>query len=152
MPGVEAPAVNALSSQGGPGRSLSLLYESAATAGQTAPTWLMCSALVAEVELHFEHTSAVGKLADAESMALLKDFMNRLGCDNTRHEALPVNMDADSRGSYIANSAVLGVDSADYVLFIGTNPRAESPVYNARVRKAVLNGTKVSPQCLPSSG
>lgn len=76
-------------------------------------------------------------------MMLLKDFMNRLGCDNTRHEALAVDMDADSRGSYIANSSVLGVDSADYVLLIGTNPRAEAPVYNARIRKATLNGTKV---------
>lgn len=86
---------------------------------------------------------SAGKLADAESMMLLKDFVNRLGCNNTRHEALPANMDADSRSSYIANSTIMGVDSADYVLLIGTNPRAEAPVYNARIRKVSLNGTKV---------
>lgn len=84
-----------------------------------------------------------GKLADAESMMLLKDMMNALGCNSTRHEALPEVTDADARGSYIANSTVLGLEAADHVLLIGTNPRAESPVFNARIRKATLNGTQV---------
>lgn len=74
---------------------------------------------------------------------LLKDLMNTLGCNSTRHEALPDTTDADARGSYIANSTVLGLESADNVLLIGTNPRAESPVFNARIRKAVLNGAQV---------
>lgn len=74
---------------------------------------------------------------------LLKDLMNNLGCNSTRHEALPETTDADARGSYIANSTVLGLESADSVLLIGTNPRAESPVFNARIRKATLNGTQV---------
>ena len=78
----------------------------------------------------------------------LKDLMNRLNCNDTRHEALPVGMDADTRGSYIANSTVLGLDKADYILLIGTNPRVEAPVYNARLRKMYLNGAQVRPGCV----
>lgn len=88
-----------------------------------------------------------GKLADAESMMALKDLMNRLNCDNTRHEALPADMDADTRGSYVANSGIPGIEESDCILLIGTNPRVESPVYNARIRKMFLSGTKVRAGC-----
>lgn len=90
-----------------------------------------------------EMKAIAGKLADAESMMALKDLMNRLGCSNTQHEALPVDIDADARGSYIANSTIAGLEKADYVLIIGSNPRVEAPVYNARIRKMFLNGCKV---------
>ena len=93
-----------------------------------------------------------GRLADAESMTLVKDLMNRLNSNNTRHEALPANMDADARSSYLANSTIPGVDKADMILLIGTNPRVESPVFNARIRKMFLCGTQVcnSPfRCIP---
>lgn len=76
-------------------------------------------------------------------MVMLKDLMNRLNCNDTRHEALPSTMDADARSAYIANSTVLGVDKADAILLIGTNPRVEAPVYNARLRKMFLNGAQV---------
>ena len=75
-------------------------------------------------------------------MVALKDLMNGVNCDNTRHEALAADMDADTRGSYIANSTIPGVDRADFILLIGTNPRVESPVYNARIRKMFLAGTQ----------
>jgi NADH dehydrogenase/NADH:ubiquinone oxidoreductase subunit G len=76
-------------------------------------------------------------------MILLKDLMNSFNCNNTVHETLPPNLIADTRGSYIANSSVLGLDKADFILLIGTNPRVESPVYNARIRKMFLNGAQV---------
>lgn len=76
-------------------------------------------------------------------MIALKDLMNRLGCNDTRHEILPVDTDADARGAYVANSGIAGIDEADYILLIGTNPRVESPVYNARIRKMFLAGTQV---------
>jgi NADH dehydrogenase (ubiquinone) Fe-S protein 1 len=76
-------------------------------------------------------------------MILLKDLMNRFNCDNTVHESLPRTLTADTRSSYIANSSVLGLDKADFILLIGTNPRVEAPVYNARIRKMFLNGSQV---------
>lgn len=75
-------------------------------------------------------------------MVALKDLFNRAGSGRTRHEALPADASADTRGAYLANSAVLGVDTADAILLVGANPRAEAPVYNARIRKAFLNGAQ----------
>src|SRR5262249_59011709 len=43
------------------------------------------------------------------------------------------------RQSWLFNSTISGVDAADALLLIGTNPRWEAPVLNARVRKAWLN-------------
>ena len=36
------------------------------------------------------------------------------------------------------NSRIRGVEDADLLLLIGTNPKTESPVFNARIRKAVI--------------
>lgn len=86
-------------------------------------------------------------------MVALKDLMNRLNCNATRHEGLPAAASADARGSYIANSTVLGLEKADFILLIGTNPRVEAPVFNARIRKMFLNGAQVRhPAVAPCSG
>eukprot|EP00879_Flechtneria_rotunda_P019257 GHRR01020224.1.p1 GENE.GHRR01020224.1~~GHRR01020224.1.p1 ORF type:complete len:491 (+),score=161.24 GHRR01020224.1:176-1648(+) len=84
-----------------------------------------------------------GKLADAESMIALKDLANRLGSGNTWHEGGFPDMPADIRSTYVANTTVMGLEQADVILLIGTNPRVESPVYNARIRKSWLDGAQV---------
>jgi len=43
----------------------------------------------------------------------------------------------------VSNTTVLGVESADVILLVGTNPRVESPVYNARIRKSWYDGAQV---------
>jgi len=43
------------------------------------------------------------------------------------------------RSSYIFNSKIVGIEEADYLILIGTNPRFEAPVLNARIRKAWIN-------------
>jgi len=47
-------------------------------------------------------------------------------------------VNSDFRSGYLMNSRISGVDEADVLLLVGTNPRLESPVFNARIRKAVL--------------
>lgn len=85
-----------------------------------------------------------GKLADAESMMALRDLMHRLGAGNLRHEGGFDDLCADVRSTYIANSSVAATEQADMILLIGTNPRVESPVFNARIRKAFLDGSSVA--------
>jgi NADH dehydrogenase/NADH:ubiquinone oxidoreductase subunit G len=41
-------------------------------------------------------------------------------------------MDADVRSNYLANTTIAGIERADVILLVGTNPRVESPVFNAR--------------------
>ena len=42
-------------------------------------------------------------------------------------------------GSYLFNTGIAGLESADAILLIGVNPRVEAPMVNARIRKAWLN-------------
>lgn len=42
----------------------------------------------------------------------------------------------DLRSNYLFNGTIAGIEQADFVLLIGTNPRYEAPVLNARIRKA----------------
>ena len=49
------------------------------------------------------------------------------------------------RSSYLFNSNLVGVEDADVVLLVGSDPRAEAPVLNARLRRAnVAGGTHVA--------
>ena len=81
-----------------------------------------------------------GDQCDAESMVALKDLMVALGSPNIDCRQDGAKLDGGPRGSYIFNPGVRGIDSADAVLLIGTNPRWESPVLNARLRKRYLAG------------
>ncbi len=80
-----------------------------------------------------------GDLCAAEEMFALKTLLDRLGSphyDCRQHGAKlhPKH----GRASYLFNSAIAGVDKTDAILLIGTNPRAEAAVLNARIRKAWL--------------
>jgi NADH-quinone oxidoreductase subunit G len=80
-----------------------------------------------------------GDQCDAESMVALKDLMAALGSPNVDCRQDGAKLDGP-RGSYIFNAGVRGIDQADAILLIGTNPRLEAPVLNARIRKRYLHG------------
>ena len=44
------------------------------------------------------------------------------------------------RGSYIFNPTIAGIDNCDAVLIVGSNPRHEAAVLNARIRKRWRQG------------
>jgi NADH-quinone oxidoreductase subunit G len=79
-----------------------------------------------------------GDLCDAESMMALKDLFGSLGSANLDCRQDGAKLDASRREFYIFNSTIAGIDAADAVLLIGTNPRREAPVLNARLRKRYL--------------
>lgn len=84
-----------------------------------------------------------GHLADAESMVALKDLFNRIGSENLTIDApngsSPLAVNNDFRSNYVLNSTIAGVEDADVVLFVGSNPRHEAPILNTRFRKAYLH-------------
>ncbi|MGO8833521.1 MAG: NADH-quinone oxidoreductase subunit NuoG [Roseiarcus sp.] len=83
----------------------------------------------------------VGDLASVEEMFALKALMGKLGVVN-----LDCRQDGSAldprfgRASYLFNSTIAGVDRADAILIVGSNPRLEAPVLNARIRKRWLKG------------
>ena len=60
-----------------------------------------------------------------QSLIALKDLVNRLGSDATcTEEIFPMSGSAtDIRSNYLLNTGIAGVEEADLVLLIGTNPR-----------------------------
>ena len=82
----------------------------------------------------------VGDQCDAESMVALKDLMAALGSPNVDCRQDGAKLEAGNRGGYIFNPGIRGIEQADAILLIGTNPRWESPVLNARIRKRHLHG------------
>jgi NADH-quinone oxidoreductase subunit G len=82
----------------------------------------------------------VGDQCDAEAMVALKDLMASLGSPNVDCRQDGAKLEAGVRGSYIFNAGIRGIDQADAILLVGSNPRWESPVLNARIRKRYLSG------------
>jgi len=77
-----------------------------------------------------------GDLASVEDMFALKSLMANLGSANLDCRQDGTKLDPSfGRGSYIFNPTVAGLEEADAILIVGSNPRKESPVLNARILK-----------------
>jgi NADH-quinone oxidoreductase subunit G len=85
----------------------------------------------------------VGDLAPVEAVFSLKHLVDGLGgkieC-RTDGAKLP----AGNRSAYVGTASVEDIDSARTVVLVGTNPRDEAPVLNARIRKAWTQGATVA--------
>lgn len=81
-----------------------------------------------------------GDLADCESMMALKDLMTALGSPHVDCRQDGAQLQAAPRSSYLFNTTISGIDSAGACLLVGTNPRVEAPIINARLRKRYRRG------------
>ena len=84
--------------------------------------------------------AVAGDLADAESMLALKDLLAALGSSNLDCRQDGAALDPSRRDFYSFNTSIAGIEDADAILLIGTNPRREAPLINARIRKAIIAG------------
>ncbi len=81
-----------------------------------------------------------GDLCDAESMFALKGLLTGLGATNLECRQDGARLDPRCRAGYLFNTTIAGVEKADACLLVGTNPRWEAPLVNARLRKRYLQG------------
>ena len=81
-----------------------------------------------------------GDQADCESMYALKKLLESLGSANMDCRQDGAAVGDGSRAGYLFNSTIAGIEEADAILIVGSNPRLESPVLNARIRKRFLKG------------
>lgn len=79
-----------------------------------------------------------GDLVSAEAVKALKDLMDAVGSPHRDCRQDGARIDVPAREAYLFNSGIAGLESADAILLIGTNPRTEAPLVNARIRKAWL--------------
>jgi NADH-quinone oxidoreductase subunit G len=86
-----------------------------------------------------------GDQADCESMVALMDLMEKLGSPHLDCRQDGSKIEAGPRVSYTFNTSIAGIEDADYCLIVGSNPRWEAPLINARIRKNYLaTGLKVA--------
>ncbi|MEA2754766.1 MAG: NADH-quinone oxidoreductase subunit [Aliidongia sp.] len=81
-----------------------------------------------------------GDLCDAEAMLALKDLMAALGSPHLDCRQDGARLPAGVRSGYIFNTTIAGIEQADVCLLIGTDPRWEAALINARLRKRYLQG------------
>jgi NADH-quinone oxidoreductase subunit G len=110
--------------------------------GKLVPaTWQEAFAAIAERlrGMKGERIGAIaGDLCDAESMLALKELIAALGSANLDCRQDGAHIDASRRDFYLFNSSITAIDEADAILLVGTNPRREAPLINARIRKRWL--------------
>jgi NADH-quinone oxidoreductase subunit G len=81
-----------------------------------------------------------GALVGVEELFALKALLNSLGSRNTDMQGRGGLDPAHGRASYIFNTTIEGLEAIDAVMILGSNPRREAPVLNARIRKRWLKG------------
>jgi NADH-quinone oxidoreductase subunit G len=81
-----------------------------------------------------------GDQADCEAMVSLKALMTNLGSANIDCRQDGSQVDPSIRAGYIFNSTIAGIEQADALLLVGTNPRVEAAVLNARIHKRFMAG------------
>jgi NADH-quinone oxidoreductase subunit G len=84
----------------------------------------------------------VGDLAAVEEIFALKDLMTRLQVSNLdcRQDGSALDP-AWGRASYLFNAGIAGIDAADALLIVGSNPRKEAAILNARIRQRWRGGS-----------
>ena len=82
----------------------------------------------------------VGDLTNMETTFIFKEFFDRtINTDKYESRSSKNFIDCSVRENYIFNSTINGIEESDFIMLIGTNPRFEATMLNARIRKAYLN-------------
>ena len=81
----------------------------------------------------------VGDLADLEMIYSFKSFFEKcIGSKNFECRQDRIYINPFERMNYIFNSTINGIEDSDFILLVGTNPRLEATILNARIRKAYI--------------
>jgi NADH-quinone oxidoreductase subunit G len=81
-----------------------------------------------------------GDLAAVEEMFAFKDLLGQYGSTNLAVQGGDAFDPKLGRAGYIFNPTIAGIEQADALLIIGSNPRREAAVLNARIRKRWRTG------------
>ena len=87
-----------------------------------------------------EIAAIAGDLSAVEDLVALKDLVTELGSANLDCRQDGAAIDPSCRAGYLFNTTIAGIEDADALLIVGSNPRIEAPIINARIRKTWLRG------------
>src|ERR1700709_682120 len=109
-----------------------------------AATWNEAFAVIAAktASLPGKRIGAIaGDLAAVEDMFAIKELLAKFGSTNLATQSGGAFDPKAGRACYIFNPTIAGIEQADALLIIGSNPRKEAAVLNARLRKRRAPGT-----------
>jgi NADH-quinone oxidoreductase subunit G len=84
--------------------------------------------------------AVAGDLLDAETMFAAKKLLEGQGSSLLEGRQTGLDYDTSSLSAVAFNSTIAGIEMADVILLVGSNPRWEAPLVNTRIRKAVRRG------------
>jgi NADH-quinone oxidoreductase subunit G len=86
-----------------------------------------------------------GDLTNMETLYVFKEFFNRcLNSTNIESRSDHSYLNVEKRENYLFNSTIKNIEESDFIFLIGSNPRYEATILNARIRKSYLqNKTKI---------
>ncbi|HYD12038.1 MAG TPA: NADH-quinone oxidoreductase subunit NuoG [Allosphingosinicella sp.] len=87
--------------------------------------------------------AVAGDLVDVETMYAAKQLLAALGSTLLEGRQTGLAYDATNLAAVNFNTTIAGIETADVILLVGTNPRWEAPLVNTRIRKAWRAGAKV---------
>ena len=87
-------------------------------------------------------TGLIGDLVSVEAAFALKALVEGQG-GQVESRTDGTKLPAGNRSAYLGTAQIEDIDTAKFIQLIGTNPREEAPVLNARIRKAWLNGAQI---------
>ncbi len=86
-----------------------------------------------------------GDLNNMETLYIFKEFFYKiLKSNNLESRSDNIYLNPEKRENYLFNSTINGIEDSDFIFLVGSNPRYEATLLNARIRKAYLkNKTKI---------
>ncbi|MEC7100075.1 MAG: molybdopterin-dependent oxidoreductase, partial [Pseudomonadota bacterium] len=80
----------------------------------------------------------IGDMVNLENALSFKKFFSVLKSNNLEFREQNFFIDPSEKSNYIFNSSIKGIEQSDLILLIGTNPRHEATILNARIRKVFV--------------
>jgi len=80
----------------------------------------------------------VGDMASIETIFSFKNLLKKIGTSNFDFREKKIYIDPTDKMNYIFNSSIQSIEESDLIILIGTNPRQEATIVNARIRKAFV--------------
>ena len=77
----------------------------------------------------------IGDMVNLENALSFKKFFSILNCNNIDFRERKFYVNSSEKSNYIFNSSIKGIEETDLILLVGTNPRHEATMLNARIRK-----------------
>ena len=93
----------------------------------------------------------IGDMVNLENALSFKKFFSIIKSNNLDFRERRFYVNSSEKSNYIFNSSIRGIEDSDLILLVGTNPRHEATMLNARIRK-VFNQRKVPIYCIGNPG